>query len=128
MNHTQQVSRRRVSPAFLAALCCGACCLGCLDASVGPHTPPTPNPAPQPPAPQPSHTDAEFWSALADRVAAGRVPSTDRLIALCRAAQHSGDLQAAERLAEVLPNIGEHPEPITASNRDRIASALRRLK
>lgn len=110
-----------------AALCCGA--FGCLDA-VGPPSP-TPSPAPQPVAPvnpNTGHTDAEFWFALADRVQSGRVHHTDRLIAICKAAKESKDLIDAKRLAEVLPEIGENPEPITAENRDRIAAALRRLR
>jgi len=114
---------------LLAALCCGVCCLGCLDASVGP-LPPTPSPTPQPPAPNPfnpGHTDTEFWKALADRVAAGRVPSTDRLILILKEAQETGDLRAAERIADVLPDIAANPETITETNRDHIATALRKL-
>lgn len=114
---------------LLAALCCGALCLGCLDAPVGP-LPPTPSPAPQPPAPSPinpGHTDAEFWRALADRVAAGRVPSTDRLIQILKEAKATGDINAAERIADVLPDIAEKPTAIDDTNRDSIASQLRKL-
>lgn len=117
----------------LAALCVGVC-VGCLDPSgplpqpVGPEPSPAPTPVPRPVEPiTPGHTDAEFWRALADRVAAGRVPSTDRLILILKEAKSSGDVRDAERVAEVLPDIAEQPQQITESNRERIATSLRKL-
>lgn len=112
---------------LLAALCVGALC-GCLDPiAPAPNGPAPPAPTPLPSPIKPGHTDAEFWRALADRVAAGRVPSTDRLIQILKEAKATSDIKAAERIADVLPDIAEMPEPITESNRDTIANQLRKL-
>lgn len=116
---------------LLAAGLVAGAALGCLDA-VEP-LPPTPAPAPAPPDPtpqpnpSPGHTDAEFWRALADRVAAGKVPSSDRLILILKEAKASGDIRNAERIAEVLPDIANQSEAITDTNRERIATALKKL-
>lgn len=112
----------------LAALCVGACS-GCLD-PVAP-SPPTPGPAPTPLPDKPAgrdHTDAEFWSALARRVAAGRVESTDEIILICKAAKEAGDLVDAAKLETALPTAATQNEPITETNRQRIADAIKQLR
>ena len=111
---------------LLAVLSCGAC-IGCLDA-VGP-PPPTPSPAPQPVQPQPqppSQTDSDFWSALADWVAAGKVPTTDRLILIVKEAKDAGYVTNAARLSEVITNTDS--KPIEDSNRASIVAGLQRLR
>ena len=110
---------------LLAALSVGVCS-GCLD-RVGPPSPP-PSPAPTPSPLEPTHTDAEFWSALARRVAAGKIADTDELIALTKAAQDAGDLRDATPLATALPpDAAAKNTPLTPTNRDQIATAIRRL-
>lgn len=114
----------------LAALSVGAFS-GCLS-PVSPPSPPSPAPTPRPddvkPAPSTDHTDAEFWTALARRVAAGKIDSTDEILLILKAAKEAGDITNPTAIETAIPNAARENEPITETNRQRIADAISRLK
>ncbi len=126
--------RSNLSTILLAAALSVGVLLPSTGCSLREVSPPSPNPAPTPLPPddtQPSardHTDAEFWQALARRVAAGRVESTDEIILICKAAKEAGDLVEAAKLETALPTAATQNERITETNRARITDAIKQLR